>query len=94
MQDWRSVRGNQQRIATPLWLTEDNLRDIKKIYKKRDYLNNTLNIKHHVDHIVPLVSEYVCGLHVPWNLEVIEANENLRKSNSVWPDMPDYTIPE
>lgn len=42
----------------------------------------------HVDHVVPLRSKLVCGLHWEGNLRVIEGSENLAKSNSFWPDMP------
>ena len=41
-----------------------------------------------VDHIVPLQSKIVFGLHNEFNLAVIPAAINRRKSNRVWPDMP------
>ncbi|HEX4608225.1 MAG TPA: hypothetical protein VH092_08465 [Urbifossiella sp.] len=55
---------------------------IKSIYQDANRLGLT------VDHIVPLVSKLVCGLHCEANLQLITFEENLRKSNRFWPDMP------
>jgi len=67
--------------ATPRWLTIEDLKLIEQFYIDAQNLTQTMGILHHVDHVVPLQGEDVCGLHVPWNLQVITATENLIKSN-------------
>jgi hypothetical protein len=52
-------------------------------YEERDRLFKQTGEAHHVDHIVPLEHARVCGLHVPWNLQVIPAWENHLKLNKL-----------
>lgn len=66
--------------ATPAWLTSLDLEHIKLFYEAAaDQKQHGLDI--HVDHIVPLQGKDVCGLHVPWNLQLLPASENIRKGN-------------
>ena len=68
--------------ATPHWLTEQDHKYIQALYRKAQELTKQTGIQHHVDHIHPLQGENICGLHVPENLQILTAEENLRKSNS------------
>lgn len=45
-------------------------------------------VPHQVDHIVPLNSKHVCGLHSEHNFQVLTASANSSKRNMHWPDMP------
>lgn len=71
--------------ATPAWADDDV---IKEIYELSALRTRLTGVKHHVDHIVPLISKIVCGLHCEQNLRVVTAFENYRKNNRHWPDMP------
>lgn len=69
--------------ATPPWLTEEDKQAIRDIYKLAATKTKEEGIVYHVDHIIPLKGEVVRGLHVPWNLQVIPAKENLSKGNRI-----------
>ena len=67
--------------ATPSWLNESQLLAIKCKYQLAAMLNIHGVERWHVDHIVPLRGKTVSGLHVPWNLQVMPAKDNLAKGN-------------
>lgn len=64
-------------------LTELFNEEIQAIYKACVSKNKETGIDHHVDHIVPITNNIICGLHVPWNLQIIPAKENLSKGNKL-----------
>ena len=83
-----SLRRKRHQQATPPWLTLNHKRQIKRLYVIAAWITSNTSIPHHVDHVVPLSNPLVCGLHAPWNLQVLPYQDNLKKSNRVWPDMP------
>lgn len=66
---------------TPGWLTEEDLGKIKEFYKEAQKRKEETGEEWHVDHIIPLQGENISGLHVPDNLQVIRAKDNLSKAN-------------
>jgi len=67
--------------ATPNWLTAIQKAQIAEFYEIATALEMQTGIKRHVDHIVPLKGNCISGLHVPWNLQILTAHENLSKRN-------------
>ena len=81
----RKYKANKlQRI--PPWLSNSQFCDIEIYYKKARKLSKLTGVQHHVDHIIPLLGKNVCGLHVPWNLQILTASQNCSKSNRVYDD--------
>lgn len=71
--------------ATPSWASEAL---ILAIYEECQLRSEETGIVHHVDHVVPLISDIVCGLHCEDNMQILPASVNLSKGNRHWPDMP------
>lgn len=69
--------------ATPPWADEDA---IKAIYAEARRLTVETGVQHHVDHTYPLQSDWVCGLHVETNLQILTASGNQSKSNRRHPE--------
>jgi hypothetical protein len=73
--------------ATSGWYSIEHT-SIQAIYAEAKMIEEQTGILHHVDHIVPLQSDIVCGLHCLANLQILTAKENCSKGNQYWPDMP------
>jgi len=83
-------RNAAKRQATPHWLSSNDITEIEAIYRTAAFFTKETEIQFHVDHIYPLRSDFLCGLHVPSNLIVLSARQNSQKSNRWWPgQLPD-----
>lgn len=76
-----------RRVATPRWLTLAHKKQIGKLYREAKN-SRQAGREVQVDHIVPLFSPYVCGLHVPWNLRLYPTGPNRYRGNNYWPGCP------
>lgn len=80
-----SKRRAKRKRATPAWANDEKMREF---YILADLLTKEAGHAYEVDHIVPLQSPIVCGLHWEGNLQVLPLETNRAKSNRHWPDMP------
>lgn len=72
-----AMRRSWIRVATPPWVTREMVEQIRSMY----LLARDLGPGMHVDHIEPLRAKDSCGLHVPWNLQIIPSDQNIAKGN-------------
>jgi hypothetical protein len=85
---WRrqqAQRALQKQRATPVWVNAEHHARIRQIYALAQLLQEATAMVYHVDHIVPLFSDSVCGLHVWWNLQPLSEATNMLKNNTFDP---------
>lgn len=75
-------RRASQLQATPKWLTEYQKQGIALNYELARIITKELRLQMDVDHIIPLKGKNVCGLHVPWNLQIMCRSGNAQKKNN------------
>lgn len=79
---------HEKRHPRRFWQCDEHRKEVERIYEEKLKLNREAGgVAYHVDHIVPLKGQTVCGLHVPWNLQIVPAKENMSKGNRTWPNM-------
>jgi hypothetical protein len=81
----KALRRARIHRATPRWA---NHFFIGEIYDLAQLRSKALGFNCHVDHVVPLKSPLVCGLHVESNLRVVSHVVNHSKGNRTWTDHP------
>lgn len=86
---YRSDRRGVEARATPSWLTQEQHKLMELMWGLRELKSFLTGVEYEVDHIVPLNGGTVCGLHVPWNLQILPKTENRKKQHRRWPDMWD-----
>ena len=80
------TRAREARVRNqqPAWADKKRIR---WVYKLARILTDLTEIEFQVDHIVPIKSKIVSGLHVHSNLQILTKSENSSKNNRYWPQM-------
>lgn len=78
----RAKRRCAEANAIPPWV---DYNEIEKVYYNAKVLEKQDGIKRHVDHIDPIQSDLICGLHVSGNLQILTDAENCSKGNKFKP---------
>lgn len=73
-----SLRRKRLKMACPTWVDKKELR---AVYETAVRVHKT------VDHVIPITHPKVCGLHVPWNLQILSYRDNYVKGNKLPEDI-------
>ena len=76
---WSNAYRSRRMTAIPAWYEQEK---VELVYKM------SVDMGMEVDHVVPLQSDLVCGLHCWHNLQLLISSVNSSKGNRYWPDMP------
>ncbi len=80
----RSLYKTKKRQASVISVSEWDIFVIEECQDLITVRNQETKIDWHIDHMLPLNSKKVCGLHCGDNLQVIPAQMNLEKGNKLW----------
>tara|TARA_R110000822_G_scaffold152130_3_gene291406 strand:+ start:195 stop:833 length:639 start_codon:yes stop_codon:yes gene_type:complete len=93
----RAARMMSKIQATPAWSNAEHKTRINAIYALTQQLQEVTGAIYHVDHIVPLHSNLVCGLHVWWNLQPLPEKTNILKNDAfdpaIFPEQGEVAFP-
>ena len=70
-------------ISTPPWV---DVRELRALQAQAALVTKCTGVLHVLDHIVPVRHPRVCGLTVPWNLQIITNLQNNSKGNTWCPE--------
>ena len=83
--DKAAAKGARRRAAQlkrrPKWIKDFFKKEVDEFYVMAKELEKIFPWKQHVDHRTPMQGEFVSGLEVPWNLQILSAKANLEKGN-------------
>jgi len=78
-----NIRHRRLAQATPKWLTEEQIKYMEHLSLSAKSLSKETGIEHQVDHIHPIRNKLFCGLNVPWNLQILTKEQNMKKGNKL-----------